>query len=160
MGMSWNIYIGAYLVLDTNEKIDEDGLPKCSYHPEKTFKDSDVWCSACGAVLTRQVISRRVRWYDLFSDSEQDFSDILHWIPPDESGKDPGTFLATSNEYNDGRPDHIKHELEYGGNIEMLPDMAMKFIDNFKKNYWQIIQILEKEERVVGVEFGVVTYYM
>ena len=159
MGMHLSIYIGAYLKLNTNEEIDEDGPPKCSHHPKKTFKDSDVCCSACGAVLTRQVISRRVRWYDLFSDSEEEFEDVLNWIP-DENEKGPSRFLATSEVDNERFPDHIKHELEYGGNIEILPDMAMQFVDNFKKNYWQIIQILEKNERVLRIEFGVVTYYM
>ena len=158
MGAHLSIYIGAYLVITSREKITEYGPQKCTNHPEESFSDAAMRCSVCGNNLVRKESIRKATWYELFPNDEDYKYEELKWIiPDDERGDDTRTFICVFGGDNKNNLNHIKHELEYGGDVEITPEMAAQSISNFKATYHEIIKILEGKSVDMSIKFGVVT---
>lgn len=160
MGMSLSICVGAYLVIDSKEKVIEYGPKRCNHHPEESFSDFAVCCSVCGGNLNRESSLRNAYWYELFPDEEEKYEDMIHWIiPGGNDNGDTSNFICVGNTDNESDPDRIEHDLECSGNVKITSGMESQFIQNFKANYQEIIEILDKKDVEMRVEFGVVTDY-
>ena len=149
MGSSKETYIGVFLIVKGKllSKIITEKV--CLMHLEFDFEKTDKFCPYCGTALTER--KRKVL-------EPSYFHDILFEIEYDD------LFQEVNNTNEDmvwiTNADGIcSIDAEYVDFVEINEKMIKNYIENFKKNYKDALEILK--ERVVSFEikFGVIVYY-
>jgi len=155
--MGIQIYIGAFIVFETKELVEESKERVCIKHKNLRVKDSDSkFCNLCGSKLSyKSPELRKIRWYEILPEN---FNHFLHWIK-DEEDESINKFFIISNRYNKAYPDRIEHDMPHEIYVEIDSEMQNKFIQNFKKNHNRIISFLKDRSDKMEIKFGVVTDY-
>ncbi|KKL82345.1 hypothetical protein LCGC14_1985730, partial [marine sediment metagenome] len=123
----------------------------CRKHLKLRFKDEEKFCSECGDAL---ITKKEERWeepylYDILE--EDKYEDLFYQV--DSENED---MVWIANEVFSMSRDHILDEYEL---VEIDEEMIKNYVENFKTNHEEVIEVLK--ERVVSFEikFGVVIYY-
>ena len=156
MGMSKEVYIGAYLKLTVKPITTKETIWQCIEHPQNTGRNYDPtkkFCSLCGSEYT-EITKEKVElpsYYDLI-EGEDKYEDELVRVNGEDD--DDSTILLTGNYGEVG--DSI--DLEYG-DVEIDAQMIGSCQTNFMKKYKDIIEFLEPKVEKLRVKFGVIIYY-
>ena len=149
MGMSYYVYVGAYLKIEA-EKVEYMDGPFC---PNGHGRMGGEFCSKCGGKMEKQKQLRAAWLWDL-TEREDELAQLNG-----EYGPQDDVILAIGNQ-SQSLPDHICHldtnELDAKG---LAPKDIPVMIANFQKNYAEIIEELRQVAQV-SVHFGVITYVM
>ena len=143
MSMQKEVYVGAFLVVEADWVTD---------------KQKDKYCRICGSRLVWKMMendSLLADLYDIFP--EEEYEDILLQIDDLDDDKSNQIILVGNLETNLEFPDCI--DINDIGSFTITPSMPDTYIEDFRKQYADIIEELKKRTKSVLVEFGVLIYY-
>lgn len=153
MGVDYNTYIGAYLVVKSKKITTHTKTIHCKNHPKRVFEE-EGFCPECGDPLV------------ILSIPKQDFADIYRLLDETEFEDD---FYITEYMFGDNDNEmgllisenqkcSVNADLEYCRFEEITNDMPQEFIENFKAIHKNALEFLKEKTESMEVEFGVVNY--
>lgn len=154
MGMSREVYIGAYLELTVKPRSVKETVYQCPLHTHVAYKVRNLhgkFCSLCGKEYQEVVREKTIipSYWNLVGDEYEDELFVVNG--EDEEGS---TILLTGNHNNT----NTYIDLEYG-DAEITTQMIGSCQTNFLKKYKEIIEFLEPKVEKLRVKFGVIIYY-
>ena len=156
MGVDTNYTVGAYLEIEADDIIEQIPAMGCPDHDKELFiidnlnQSEIVFCKRCGKKYEPKTITethKPILWRLL--EDREDLEDSLHDTHMYQH-EEKRTIIAY---------DGSEIVLEYGGVVEIMPQMATEHIEVFKKKNRDAIDFLKTKARSVEVKFGALMYY-
>ena len=153
MGMHLETHIGAYIEIEAAPTISEKITMVCGKHPGNTYPQTASFCDICGKELTKIVtdIEKETTYWDLLEEGK--YEDELACLNAEDNGP---TMLLGSNSSSIDKPDKL--DIDYG-EVEIAPEIPAQYVQNFKQNYEEIINLLTPRVKTLEVKFGIIIYY-
>lgn len=154
MGMSEQVFCGAYLEIEAEKQTIVKETLVCSDHPEESGDEKNKFCPYCGKMFVPVKFEEKVK-DALISLLDTEFEDEL--CEPEIEGDN---LVLIGNKYDAKFPDCSLFDLDY---FEVTEAMIKLFKINFAKNYEQVIKVLEarigNRLKSMTIKFGVIIYF-
>jgi len=165
MGVNTDYMVGAYLVIESDDIVEQTPAMGCPNHAEELFvidaitKDKIMFCKKCGKKYEPKMITEthKPTFWRLLEDRE-DLEDMITDTHMYEYDDGVNTIIAISNESNDNKQPTMK-DLEYAGMIEITPQTISEYIKNFETKFKNVIDYLKTKTKSIEIKFGAILYY-
>lgn len=162
MGVDTNYMVGAYLIIEADDIVEQIPSMGCLDHAGEFFvidaisKDKIMFCKECGKKYEPKMVmkTRKPNVWRLL-EGREDLEDMITDTHMYEDDDGVNTIIAISND--DRRP--TMKDLEYGGTIEITPQMVSEYVKNFEAKLKDVIDYLKTKARSVEIKFGAILYY-